>query len=205
MWRRIARRSPRPSASTFFSRNHTSPDVGSTSRSSVRAVVVLPLPDSPTSPKVSPASMSKLTSSTARTNVGRDEEPRRRVKCFERCRTSTSGMVWTSRSGPAPWARAGVRPGPCAVGCTLSRGPWPCAVSPCRAWQAVQWVSARTVGPGTWWRSSEGALRTSARRRSLEGGFPTAAPCRQWRAGVLRRLVPAWTRAARACRDARAR
>ena len=33
MWRRISRRSPRPSASTFCPRNHTSPAVGSTSRS----------------------------------------------------------------------------------------------------------------------------------------------------------------------------
>ena len=43
------------------------PDVGSISRRMQRPVVVLPLPDSPTSPNVSPCSIVKLTPSTART------------------------------------------------------------------------------------------------------------------------------------------
>ena len=62
-------------ASTFSPRNSTSPDVGSISRSMQRPVVLLPLPDSPTSPKVSPSSMVKLTSSTARTIVLGREQP----------------------------------------------------------------------------------------------------------------------------------
>jgi hypothetical protein len=37
----------------------TSPDVGSISRSTERPMVVLPLPDSPTSPTTSPLAMSK--------------------------------------------------------------------------------------------------------------------------------------------------
>ena len=41
------------------------PEVGSTSRSTVRATVDLPQPDSPTSPSVSPTPSEKLTPSTA--------------------------------------------------------------------------------------------------------------------------------------------
>src|SRR5574341_1722637 len=46
----------------------TCPRVGSTSRSTVRPNFVLPQPDSPTKPSVSPRRMKKLTSSTARTH-----------------------------------------------------------------------------------------------------------------------------------------
>ena len=41
------------------------PEVGSTSRSTLRATVDLPQPDSPTSPSVSPTPTEKLTPSTA--------------------------------------------------------------------------------------------------------------------------------------------
>ena len=41
------------------------PRVGSMARRTSRPVVVLPQPDSPTRPKVSPASIAKLTPSTA--------------------------------------------------------------------------------------------------------------------------------------------
>ncbi len=41
------------------------PEVGSTSRSTVRATVDLPQPDSPTRPSVSPTPSEKLTPSTA--------------------------------------------------------------------------------------------------------------------------------------------
>ncbi len=41
------------------------PQVGSTSRSTLRATVDLPQPDSPTSPSVSPMPSEKLTPSTA--------------------------------------------------------------------------------------------------------------------------------------------
>ena len=45
------------------------PDVGSISRSAQRATVLFPDPDSPTRPKVVPASTSKETPSTARTSL----------------------------------------------------------------------------------------------------------------------------------------
>ena len=41
------------------------PDVGATSRSTQCATVDLPLPDSPTSPRISPGPSEKLTPSTA--------------------------------------------------------------------------------------------------------------------------------------------
>src|SRR2546423_14326399 len=47
--------------------NRTSPAVGSIKRRMQRPVVDLPQPDSPTSPKVSPRRILKLTSSTALT------------------------------------------------------------------------------------------------------------------------------------------
>ena len=53
------RAGPCENDSTSSPLNHTSPDVGSISRRMQRPVVVLPLPDSPTSPKVSPSSIAK--------------------------------------------------------------------------------------------------------------------------------------------------
>ena len=47
------------------SAEHDAPLVGSTSRSTARPSVVLPHPDSPTSPSVSPGRMSSDTPSTA--------------------------------------------------------------------------------------------------------------------------------------------
>src|SRR3712207_7365833 len=47
--------------------NQTEPPVGSSSLTRVRPVVVLPQPDSPTRPRVSPAESVKLTPSTAYT------------------------------------------------------------------------------------------------------------------------------------------
>jgi hypothetical protein len=47
----------------------TCPAVGSSSRSNVRPTVVLPQPDSPTSPTVSPRKISNDNPSTARTST----------------------------------------------------------------------------------------------------------------------------------------
>src|SRR5215471_13241259 len=72
------------------------PAVGSISRSIVRPTVDLPQPDSPTSPSVSPASIVKLTPSTANTvPPARCSSPLRMGKCFLRSRTSStvSGMA----------------------------------------------------------------------------------------------------------------
>ena len=54
-WRNRSREKPR----TFSPLKRTSPDVGSISRRMHRPVVVLPLPDSPTRPNVSPSSIEK--------------------------------------------------------------------------------------------------------------------------------------------------
>src|SRR5262245_26329820 len=64
----------RPAASTdvtSVASSRTEPDVGLMRRSTQRATVDLPQPDSPTSPKVSPVAMSKETPSTARTSERR--------------------------------------------------------------------------------------------------------------------------------------
>ena len=67
--------------------------VGGISFMIIRPVVVLPQPDSPTRPTVSPRPMSKLMPSTARTAAGAlpASSPRRSGKCFTRLRTWISG------------------------------------------------------------------------------------------------------------------
>ena len=65
MSRRSAWNAAGPSAVTLRPSNQISPAVGSISRRMQRPVVDFPEPDSPTNPSVSPASMSKLTPSTA--------------------------------------------------------------------------------------------------------------------------------------------
>ena len=82
--RRARRICSREYASTFSPRNSTSPDVGSISRRMQRPVVLLPLPDSPTSPNISPSSMEKLTSSTALTTDALLNKPRLLTKCLTR-------------------------------------------------------------------------------------------------------------------------
>ena len=81
--------------STFSPRKVTSPDVGSINRNMHRPVVLLPLPDSPTSANVSPSFTEKLTSSTALTTVFARKSPPPRSKCLTRLRTSTSGIAST--------------------------------------------------------------------------------------------------------------
>src|SRR5215831_6734164 len=81
------------------------PAVGSISRSTERPTVDLPQPDSPTSPSVSPASIVKLTPSTAKTvPPTRCSSPRWIGKCFLRSRTSrtASGMVVPVKLARAP-------------------------------------------------------------------------------------------------------
>src|SRR5690349_16253687 len=72
--------------------NRISPAVGAISFMIIRPVVVLPQPDSPTSPTVSPRRMSKLMPSTARTAAGGPlaQSPRRTGKCLTRFLTSSS-------------------------------------------------------------------------------------------------------------------
>ena len=70
MSRRASRMRERENPSTLSPRKSTSPDVGSIRRRMQRPVVLLPLPDSPTRPNISPSSIVKLTSSTALTIDG---------------------------------------------------------------------------------------------------------------------------------------
>src|SRR4051812_22519334 len=80
--------------------NRIEPSVGSISRSSSRAVVDLPQPDSPTRPSVSPRMTSKLTPSTALTApTWRWKKPARIGKCLKRPSTS---MIFSPADGVAP-------------------------------------------------------------------------------------------------------
>src|SRR5215510_16395087 len=73
------------------------PSVSSISRKTVRPTVDLPQPDSPTRPSVSPASMAKLTPSTAKTcPVVRRRMPFWTAKCFLRFFTSSTGVPATT-------------------------------------------------------------------------------------------------------------
>src|SRR6266851_5724166 len=97
MSRRRRRISPRPAASRSCPSKRMLPDVGAMRRSVRRPSVLLPDPDSPTRPSVSPAWMSSDTSSTARTSYG---EPRAFPaktdwacgKIFVRLRISSRGI-----------------------------------------------------------------------------------------------------------------
>ena len=89
----MRRRIPRSSASESFAMSRpskiTSPLVGASSRRMARPVVVLPQPDSPTSPSVSPRRIEKLTPSTAFTVAARPpKSPPPIWKCFTRFRTT---------------------------------------------------------------------------------------------------------------------
>src|SRR6516225_9522677 len=92
MSRRARRIRAGEKSSTFSPRNRILPDVGSTSRRMQRPIVVLPLPDSPTSPNVSPSSIPKLTSLTANVWVAAWNSLAPRTYCFTRRATSTSAM-----------------------------------------------------------------------------------------------------------------
>src|SRR5512137_693456 len=94
MWRRRRRIRSGARARMFSPWNQTSPEVGSMRRKMLNPVVVLPQPDSPTSPRVSFSPRLKETSSTACTTAAlRPRNPRRTGKCLTRFRTaSNSGM-----------------------------------------------------------------------------------------------------------------
>src|SRR6185369_2735261 len=91
MSRRRARSAAAPRRSMSAPSKRISPESGSINLSTARPVVVFPQPDSPTSPKVSPFVIVKLTSSTAFTcETTRDSTPRRTGKYFFRLRISRS-------------------------------------------------------------------------------------------------------------------
>ena len=90
-WVRSARYPP-SFASSARPRNRIVPDVGRMSPTMARPSVVLPLPDSPTSPSVSAAASPRVMPSTACTcpTVRRNTAPRVIGKCTRRSRTSSS-------------------------------------------------------------------------------------------------------------------
>src|SRR5215475_782354 len=82
---------------TALSWKRTSPEVGSMRRRIDRPVVDLPHPDSPTRPRVSPAMMSKVTSSTACTRAtSLEKRPPRMGKYFLRFLTDRSSAMAAS-------------------------------------------------------------------------------------------------------------
>jgi hypothetical protein len=104
MRRRISWRSRSLARSRFWPSKMTSPPVGSCRRSSVRPIVVLPEPDSPTTPSVWPRRSVKLTSCTA-LNSRLPNTP---------CAARSS---WPASAPPAPPARRvlGLRAGAAAA------------------------------------------------------------------------------------------
>src|SRR4029079_15185224 len=93
----------------------TSPELGGNRPTTIRATVVLPEPDSPTSAKVSPFLMSKVTLSTA-LRYSRCPPSRTRLsQGFETSKTRRRFVAWTKgalmlRSPPAHRHRDGRRP-----------------------------------------------------------------------------------------------
>ena len=157
-----------------------------------RPVVVLPQPDSPTRPSVSPRRRVKLTPSTARISPAcRPRSPLRTGKCLTRSRTSrmtsvlgrSLGSLGRARRSPAPSAGR-ARPLPSR---RSRAGRSPIGSSGGRS-RAQRSTAERAAG-------QERAARRQARevgRLALDGVEPGAA-----------RLVQARDRAqqARACRD----
>ena len=128
------------------------PAVGSSSRSRQRPMVVFPHPDSPTSPRVSPRWISKLTSSTALTSATTRlmRRPSRTGKYFRSPRTETSV------SEEAPGAAALPAPLPTVAGVALTRPP----------------PRARRSGS----RPRRGPSRPTRRARGADGTRRTPAP-----------------------------
>src|SRR5262245_33090654 len=82
------------------------PVVGVSSARMSLDVVVLPQPDSPTSPSVEAAGMANETPSTARTtSVEKPSPPRRTTKCFVRFVTSSTGVPFDSDMTMKPATR----------------------------------------------------------------------------------------------------
>ena len=127
MSRASARSSSLPARVTSLPSNQTSPEVGSIRRRMQRPVVLLPQPDSPTRPSVSPA-VEVEAHAVDRVHAGR---PRGRAsppvigKCLTRSLTCSSGAVATSRRAHASASRrsAGCRrcSAPCGPGDRLAQ------------------------------------------------------------------------------------
>ncbi len=97
MSRRAALSSRLLSSKSGLPSNVTLPDVGGSRRRMTLPSVVLPQPDSPTRPSVSPSVTVKLTPSTARTapSLLMPMRPPRISKCFTRSSTASRGAAAT--------------------------------------------------------------------------------------------------------------
>src|SRR5215470_8989658 len=99
--RRYARRLPPSSAWRSWPSKRMTPPVGRSSSSTILAVVVLPQPDSPTTPRVRPGSIENEMSSTARTTAtSREIRPRLTGKCLTRFLASRTGPAMVASASP---------------------------------------------------------------------------------------------------------
>jgi hypothetical protein len=168
-----SRRNPRRSRDrTSVPSSSIRPLLASVSRISVNARVVLPEPDSPTSPRISPRRRSRSTWSTARTGLGstrlmRCQGDRRASKCFETARAVSTGRVSLAEycSSRSPLTAA------CSTGdATSETRPRP-ASGPCRTQRTPCCVVTSIMGTG-----SAQASRRSGQRSAYEQ--PAGTSCR---------------------------
>ena len=150
------------------------PLVGSASRASNRTIVDLPQPNSPTRPTLSPAPMTRSTSSTAWSRAPRASLHRielRELRRLEQRRRRHSGNLQRTawlRATFAPWQRSLV-------------ANW-LAVLTSRAEAARrQWAGANREGSRVWRSDRPCASRASASRR--EAGACTDVRCESNRLG----------------------
>ena len=162
-------------------------------RSRQRPAVVFPQPDSPTSPNISPRSIAKLTSSTARTGWRPESQPPRAGNSFTSRRTSRSAISarrrrrvrcrsCSQRQRAAPDGRHALR----------DRGE-----SNARHGQAP-----RGTGPAPVPRMAESARGIAGRTRSQAASLRATARFREWREAACRTCHQESTRRGHACRDA---
>ena len=161
-------RSARVSAPTSLPSTVTAPSSGGAARGSAMIVVVLPQPDSPTSPSVSPSRMSKLIPSTA--VIGADPPAQDRA-LGERV---ALGQVAHLEHG-RPAARAAPRRGrPRSRAAGRPAAPWisPSSISSLR-WQAATAAAARRSAPASARPSSQTEMpHRAARRERAAPGRP---------------------------------
>ena len=146
--RRRLRSSVAPRADISSPSKRMDPDVGRSRETSNRPTVVLPQPDSPTRPKVSPLRMSKVTPETALTlpTWRRKTAPDSTGNSLTRSRTSRMCPAWTRASRRRDWVGdsttggRGVAVGSAGVGAS----PTPSAGSPgpVRAAGSTGWKQA---------------------------------------------------------------
>ena len=182
--RRCRRSSPGPSAKTLWPSSNTVPEFGRSSATTTRPIVVLPQPDSPTRPNVSPAVTVNETLDTACTLATWRWRiaPAVTGNSLTRSRTSSSGtsgpVTGSWPSGPACWTASAAAPaaGPfCApapgpsTGCQQeNRCP---AVSPVSGGSCSRHLSLA--------RLHRGANRQPSGGRDRSGGSPPIVSSRR--------------------------